>query len=276
MTVYGLNKIMIKFFRKIRQQLLTDNKFSKYMLYAIGEIVLVVIGILIALSINNQNEERKASWKEAIILKQLRADFNSNLEQLDQKIRMREDFKYSSMELFKYIDNPSLRFKDSIDYHISKTMPYATFDPIINDLSGSGELSLIKNQTLKHSLTRWTAEIKDVIEDEVIWKNYRNEQYFPFLVQHYQLRTVRNKAYRSNILGKYSLKIGENEEAYAKDDIGNSAYKEDFNALLNHPDFEDHLTRCYAVNSWANVQSNILRKRIVEIIELIDEEIKSL
>jgi sensor domain CHASE-containing protein len=46
---------MIKFFRKIRQRLLTENKFSKYLIYAIGEIVLVVIGILIALSINNSN-----------------------------------------------------------------------------------------------------------------------------------------------------------------------------------------------------------------------------
>ena len=47
---------MIKFFRKIRQRLLTENKFSKYLLYAIGEIILVVIGILIALQINNANE----------------------------------------------------------------------------------------------------------------------------------------------------------------------------------------------------------------------------
>jgi len=50
---------MIKFFRKIRQNLLTENKFSKYLLYAVGEIILVVIGILIALQINNWNQERK-------------------------------------------------------------------------------------------------------------------------------------------------------------------------------------------------------------------------
>ena len=50
---------MIKFFRKIRHKLLSDNKFSKYLVYAIGEIVLVVIGILIALSINNWNENNK-------------------------------------------------------------------------------------------------------------------------------------------------------------------------------------------------------------------------
>jgi hypothetical protein len=50
---------MIKFFRKIRQKLLVENKISKYLLYAIGEVVLVVIGILIALSVNNWNEGNK-------------------------------------------------------------------------------------------------------------------------------------------------------------------------------------------------------------------------
>ena len=266
---------MIKFFRKIRQQLLTENKFSKYMLYAVGEIILVVIGILIALSINNKNEEKKERAQETVILKQLLGDFNNNLEQLDQKISFRNTFMNSTKQLFKYIDNPNLRNKDSIDLHLAKTLPYATFDPIINDLASSGELSLIKNIKLKQALTHWSSNIMDVIEDEVLWKKYRGEQYFPFLVKNYQLRTLRNNAYKSNVLGKYSLNIGENAEAYAKNEIGNSAHKEDFNALLNNPDLEDHLTRCYAINSWANEQSDILRKRIVEIIELIESEIKS-
>ena len=56
---------MIKFFRRIRQQLLSENKFSKYLLYAIGEIILVVIGILIALQINNWNAQQKE--KEALM-----------------------------------------------------------------------------------------------------------------------------------------------------------------------------------------------------------------
>ncbi len=55
---------MIKFFRKIRQRLLTENKFSKYLIYAIGEIILVVIGILIALQINNWNELNKIKKSE--------------------------------------------------------------------------------------------------------------------------------------------------------------------------------------------------------------------
>ncbi|OUR91145.1 hypothetical protein A9Q87_11780 [Flavobacteriales bacterium 34_180_T64] len=245
------------------------------MLYAVGEIILVVIGILIALSINNKNQDRKERAEETIILKQLLGDFNINLEQLDQKISFRSEFMNSSKTLFKYIDNPSLRNKDSIDHHIAKTLPYATFDPIMNDLASSGELSLIKNIELKQALTHWSSNINDVIEDEVIWRNYRNDQYFPFLIQHYQLRTIRNKAYKSNVLGKYSLEIGESNDSYIQNNIGETKHLEDFNALLNHPNLEDHLTRCYAINSWANVQSNILRNRIVEIIEIIEQEIKS-
>ena len=65
---------MIKFFRKIRQSLVQDNRFSKYVLYAIGEIFLVVIGILIALSINNWNENRKTGIKLKNSLAALRSD----------------------------------------------------------------------------------------------------------------------------------------------------------------------------------------------------------
>jgi len=70
---------MIKFFRKIRQNLLSEGKTGKYLKYAIGEIILVVIGILIAVSINNWNEARKDKITEQKVLKTLRSDFKSNI-----------------------------------------------------------------------------------------------------------------------------------------------------------------------------------------------------
>jgi hypothetical protein len=70
---------MIKFFRKIRHTMLKENKFSKYLLYAVGEIVLVVIGILIALSINNWNESLKSEQREIDIAKELYFELNENL-----------------------------------------------------------------------------------------------------------------------------------------------------------------------------------------------------
>lgn len=65
---------MIKFFRKIRQNMIKENRTSKYLLYAIGEIVLVVIGILIALSINNWNSSRKDTIKAQSYYKSIKRD----------------------------------------------------------------------------------------------------------------------------------------------------------------------------------------------------------
>ena len=84
---------MIKFFRKIRQKLLSENKFSKYLIYAIGEILLVVFGILIALQIGDINEERKKR-EQGIILKQaLKTELKSDLELIQT------DLKYLEAEI---------------------------------------------------------------------------------------------------------------------------------------------------------------------------------
>ncbi|MEZ5056310.1 MAG: DUF6090 family protein [Saprospiraceae bacterium] len=68
---------MLKFFRKIRQKLLSENKFSRYLIYAAGEIVLVMIGILLALQVNNWNEKRKESNKEDQLIDVLITDLQS-------------------------------------------------------------------------------------------------------------------------------------------------------------------------------------------------------
>jgi sensor domain CHASE-containing protein len=71
---------MIKFFRKIRQNLLSENKFSKYLLYAVGEIVLVIIGILIALAINQKNTDKNNNELRDLYLIQLNEEINENLK----------------------------------------------------------------------------------------------------------------------------------------------------------------------------------------------------
>ncbi len=79
---------MIQFFRRIRQQLLVENKTGKYLKYAIGEIILVVIGILIALSINNWNEEKKSIQKGQKILVDVRANVEFNTIQFQKDIEI--------------------------------------------------------------------------------------------------------------------------------------------------------------------------------------------
>ncbi|MFT4696459.1 MAG: uncharacterized membrane protein YgaE (UPF0421/DUF939 family) [Urechidicola sp.] len=77
---------MLKFFRKIRQKMLTENKFSKYLIYAIGEIILVVIGILIALWINNWNNERIVDYQTTNFLKSIKEDLIADTLAFDKRI----------------------------------------------------------------------------------------------------------------------------------------------------------------------------------------------
>ncbi|EMY80257.1 hypothetical protein ES731_12550 [Psychroflexus gondwanensis] len=263
---------MIKFFRKIRYDLMEKNKTGKYLKYAIGEVVLVVIGILIALSINNWNESRIDRISEQAILRQLKSEFNSNLKQLDEKIGIRSYIINSAIQLLANIDNPSIRNIDSIEMHLAKTIPYTTFDPILNDLATSGNLRLIKNDSLRALLSVWTSEIVQVTEGEQTWAKYRNEIYIPFLIKNYQVRSLRNKAMKTNLL--YTFLINqENRESEIKD-IGNSKHFSDFNTLLDNPDYEDHLVRCITTNRNTQQQAFILRDRIVEILDILNKEIK--
>src|SRR5210317_1160194 len=105
---------MIKFFRHIRKNLLMENKTGKYFKYAIGEIVLVVIGILIAISINNWNEQQKQNSQERQLLSGLKIEFTINLNRLDKVIHFRENSIKSANKLMTYFN------KDIIDISESK------------------------------------------------------------------------------------------------------------------------------------------------------------
>ena len=98
---------MINFFRKIRKKLADDNKPLKYMRYAIGEIVLVVIGILIALSINNWNESRKDRIQEKEILSEILETIVRNNDLLENHMFLIEDINRSSDVVIRWIENES-------------------------------------------------------------------------------------------------------------------------------------------------------------------------
>lgn len=100
---------MIKFFRKIRQQLLTENKLSKYLMYALGEVVLVVIGILIALQINNWNERQKVKHEKEVLIKSMITDFEISRTRLESSISQIDNLIYRT-ETFL-----SLSYKDNLD-----------------------------------------------------------------------------------------------------------------------------------------------------------------
>ena len=147
---------MIKFFRKIRQKLLSENKFSKYLIYAIGEIILVVIGILIALQVNNANEVRKSNRELDKINQNLLQEFESNQKALNTAINQLKWTKKGSLEVLSMIGISERELMTTnIDSIIEISLFWPTWKPtnfVLNELKSTGKLSLYKNSKIKDLL----------------------------------------------------------------------------------------------------------------------------
>ena len=111
---------MIKFFRKIRQKLLSENNFSKYLIYAIGEIVLVVIGILIALSLNNWNDSKKKKIEERVLLTELMKNLEINITQIKEDIEW-DSVAISSGTIIMNVLNNKISYSDTLDNHFQNS-----------------------------------------------------------------------------------------------------------------------------------------------------------
>jgi hypothetical protein len=143
---------MINFFRKIRQRLLTENKFSKYLLYAIGEIVLVVIGILIALSINNWNINRISDKQMIIYLGSLKKDLSIDTLNFSKAINnysKEVDIRNNLMPLSNYENIPTDSiFQLIVPYYGTQRSISNTFNKITN----SGITQISKNDSLSQKI----------------------------------------------------------------------------------------------------------------------------
>ena len=143
---------MIKFFRKIRQNLISAGKAGSYLKYAIGEIVLVVIGILIALQINNWNQERKIKQKETIVLKELLTSINSDLKAYKTHTDPSLERKANGIDsLIAYIfDKREINNSNfnSFYWNMSQDVFMRFDDGPFEDLKSSG-LDVISNDSLR-------------------------------------------------------------------------------------------------------------------------------
>ncbi len=117
---------MIPFFRKIRKKMADDNKPMKYMRYAIGEIVLVVIGILIALQVNNLNESRKTRVNEGQILNDLIIEIEDDFTSLNYGIE-RHSEAMNSCKVLLDIFNKNIDYNDSLSFHLAAVHYYTVF-----------------------------------------------------------------------------------------------------------------------------------------------------
>ena len=164
---------MIKFFRKIRQRLLVKNKLSKYLLYAIGEITLVVIGILIAVQINNWNENRKEAIQEKVVLRNLLENLGLAKLQSESLIAKEDTLKTRLIRILGIgSDQPHIMtIPDSIFkwtvWDLESDKP--TFNAYQN-LKNADNLRLIKNKKINEKFTDLEFQLNkldDILEDRL-------------------------------------------------------------------------------------------------------------
>lgn len=147
---------MIKLFRNIRKKLLSDNKFRKYLVYAIGEIVLVVIGILIALGLNNWNQENKEHRLGNDLLVRIHRDLvKDTLDFRSTMIRndaLRENLKASLVELYDGIYNMEQVQNMSQNWDQMLDQAFSPNDNTYQSMLSSGTLGYIRNPNLKEEI----------------------------------------------------------------------------------------------------------------------------
>jgi len=169
---------------------MSENKTGKYFKYAIGEIVLVVIGILIALQINTWNTNKNNSIKEQLYLKSFHEDIQVNLNQLDRVIRKSSKTISAADSILRFKENElSIKGLELIEGLIMGTANYTIFlsqEGTINDIFGSGDLALITNDSIRRSMVNWSAELKYLKEYETLGKNNQLE-YIDFLSKNTKL-----------------------------------------------------------------------------------------
>lgn len=243
---------MIKFFRKLRHNLLSEGKTSKYLKYAFGEIILVVIGILIALQINNWNQNRIDRDEENDIIVKLHKDFKENKRSVQEFIESNKNEMNAQMELMKLIGAS----EEELMKHNLDSLFYVSFganelyfaDNTLKNIMSSGQLNLLKNEDINELLYQWNSlsEIRKIRMDKLdIWVN---DKFIPYLLSKISFKEMDKQ---------YSLQWG-----------GTSKVKPEYYPLFQEVEFENYLDN----NLWFHQQ---IQERCEETEQLIDEIINA-
>jgi hypothetical protein len=248
---------MIKFFRRIRQNLLMKSKFSKYLLYAIGEIILVVIGILIALQINNWNEGRKEASFEIQILKAFKESLETDLSDVDANINTHTRALHSLDSILVLLESLEPVSDDSVSELFAAAMMPTRFvhsTSAFESLKAKG-VNIISNPVLQK-------KIVDVYDS----------QYGLFLLQE-------NDFVEQVLLGYRTVMPTRFEDSFGYDldssELKGNMTPLDFEALKTDQEFLYYIKSLRHYTD-INIEYHYakLRDHIVDLREMIDDEIE--
>ncbi|MEM9076755.1 MAG: DUF6090 family protein [Bacteroidota bacterium] len=180
---------MLTFFRHIRKNLLREKGFSKYVLYAVGEIVLVVIGILIALQINNYSELKKERRQEKLLLSNLSKDVELDIRQIENNTLLSKERLKRLDSLIQLLKDPESIDKASFvrhSYEFVFDQYFKSNSGIFDEAVSSGKMSYVQNESLRQDIFNYYRNAKETYTDEAT-KLITDEFITPLLVEHVYL-----------------------------------------------------------------------------------------
>jgi hypothetical protein len=255
---------MIKLFRKIRQNQIMENKTGKYFKYAIGEVILVVIGILIALSINNWNNKRLESSKEQFFLKNLQSDFKANIIEFNRVYKSSAEAYVASNNLLEIIKANdailnNVEIEALINTIINNFFSLDLTDGSINEIINTGSLNIIKDQRLRSQLSNWSQTMNDMNDDIKITFDYLFNKLIPSLKDKSLLRNI---GIPQRIIENTGLS-----------QISKSNFKIDYSKTIMNYEFENQiyfnaLNCMFTLNSY-----KIIEDYLIKTLELIEDNI---
>lgn len=219
---------MTLFFKRIRQKLLIEKKFGKYTLYALGEIMIVIIGILVAVEVNNRNEIQRDKAVELSILRAIQADLEKDLNTLQIDMDLHEDGITSSRIIQDHLEN-NRPYKDSLAHHFIASFYVTSW------MYNSGGFQTLKSLGV------------NMITNE----NIRNEIIYLYDVQYTFLQYLTNNMNNSYSFGEQNILRTRFEQAKLFGDYNKTGedwvkWDErmvplDYEALKNDNDYKFHL-----------------------------------
>lgn len=275
---------MFRFFRQIRYRLVNKNPsersrrpglYTKYLFYVIGEIIIVIIGILLALQVDTWNKQREEQDEARVFLERLKKEFLDNRKQMVQKINMRTLALNSARELLSYSDGNSpdyIRFQ--VDSMLANALPVYTFDPslgVLNQLTSTDKLTLIQSEALNNKLSNWNSMIQDYKEDEDMYNSYNHNHFRPFLYTNYNYRNIISARISNKVIDPILLASPDKVNT----PIGLSDNPVGLEILMEGREFENHLSSVISWLSLINTQSEGVLNYIDSILEIIESELNS-
>lgn len=216
---------MINFLKKIRHTSIKENKTSKYLVYAFGEVILVVIGILIALAVNNWNSKRIENERAELFLKNLKIQVEKNLSWVDELV-VGYTYNYTkSKDYFTILESKeetvnelildSLVLLNSSDYHLNLDMN------IVIEGRENGNISLLRSEDIRKYIYYLIDLEKEIKERERIVNLDLNNQFLPYLNKNYNIRNLISTVSPDDNLGKSKVYKGNNYKVLVDQEFEN-------------------------------------------------------